>query len=139
MDAHAVYMAYSSAENKKDQVEILCDQNPMLDREQMLDVLEDLGFRVGNMRKKEMTPEAKEKWYKDHPNRKRREAPLPSVSEKPEAKPLVLTIGMLDIANKIVALRLEIAEAMDNLDLLVSEAEKMGIVIDNNLGREGTI
>lgn len=146
MDATDIYIDFRDAKDKKEMVRILCDQNLKLNREEMLDVLEDLGFKVGKMRRKPMDPAAKEKWHREHPNNGgKKKAPEPeknfldefaeSLKAKesapaPAKKPFAITQEMLDIANEIRAKQIEVNELLDRLDELNLKAQALGIRVN---------
>lgn len=151
MDANEIYLDFKNAVNKKDMVTVLCDQNLRLSREDMLDVLEDLGFHVGNMRKKPMDTAAKEKWHREHPNNGSKKRgpetivkPVANITVKvPEenemremikqevaAKPFVITQEMLDVVNELMAKKLEVAELLDRIDTLSKQAASFGIIVE---------
>lgn len=149
MDAQDIYMDFKTAENKKEMVQILLDQNLKLSREEMLDVLEDLGFHVGNMRRKPMDPAAKEKWHRDHPNNGgRKKAPetknfneffedleeiadkIPASAPAPNVHKIIITQEMLDTANAVKAIRDEIETLTAKLKGMLDLCEERGWVIE---------
>lgn len=151
MDVNEIYLDFKNAADKKAQVTIFSDCNPKLSREEVLDVLEDLGFRVGNMRKKPMDTAAKEKWHREHPNNGSKKRgpetivkPVANITVKvPEenemremikqevaAKPFVITQEMLDVVNELMAKKLEVAELLDRIDALSKQAASFGIIVE---------
>lgn len=153
MNPHTIYMDWKDASDKKAQLQILLDQNAMLKREEMLDVLEDLGFKVGQLRKKPKVSEAtiafhqdEEKhaeWKEAHDNALKKPEPeknfldefAESLKSKesasaPAKKPFVITQEMLDVVNELMAKKLEVTELLDRIDELSKKAASFGIIVE---------